>query len=94
MNEVVVLGGTFLSGAKTFASVHRLASTFALFPKRSTSSNLRSYSFTASYNMRGRETVRALRLLSRGSAGLLSGPEQVTVWIHLSARFPRSGLAT
>lgn len=81
MGGVVVFGGTFSARSQDFsASAHRL-------PRINFCSSLQTQHiieftqslFAEGYKMPGGETLRALRLLSRRSAGLLSGPEQVTV---------------
>lgn len=75
-------GELFLLRAKTLASAHRL-------PGINFCSSLQTQHIIKStqpllcigFTMPGSETLRALRLLSRSSGGLLSGPEAVTVWI-------------
>lgn len=75
-------GELFLLRAKTFAGAHRLLGI-------NFCSSLQTQHIIIStqpllcigFTMPGSETLRALRLLSRGSGGLLSGPEAVTVWI-------------
>lgn len=87
-DSVVVLGGTFsASPAKTSAGVHRLPGInfCSSHPEIARQSNPPAY-FTAIVMMAGNGTFRALRLLSRSSGGLLSGPENVTVWTW-SAKF-------
>lgn len=75
-------GELFLLGAKTSASAHRLPGInfcSSHFHASTSYQKHSTYALKYSFAMPGSETLRALRLLSRSSGGLLSGSEKVTV---------------